>query len=400
MADASTRGDDEATVRSQGLRADADLCVMCGLCLPHCPTFAVTGRETESPRGRIAIARQLAMGVEGEGYAQALESCLQCRSCESVCPAQVPFGRLIEEARALLPGRQSPNPTMAFARWPGLTARLAAIAGAVARWLGPGGAGRWRRRLLRAQPPLRAPVGEESATWLFGGCAARSFEAGAQARMLEVAARLREPMQMASGLGCCGAIERHLGRSAAAAERARTLRGALDRRTPAAIVALDSACIDGLRKSSQGRVAVIEGCRWLLDRAGRWQPRLLARTERVGVFLPCSHRHAAGDVVAVRELLARLPGLEAVDVGVGFGCCGSAGPHLLADPVRAEALAKPIVERIRGLQLDRLVTTNVGCALHLSERLLAAGIELPITHPVACLRDRWPEDTCDVASFS
>ncbi len=400
MADASTRDDDESTVRARQLRADADLCVMCGLCLPHCPTFALTGRETESPRGRIAIARQLALGVEGEGFAQALESCLQCRSCESVCPAQVPYGRLIEEARALLPGREAPHPTMAFARWPGLTAGLAAMAGAVARWLGPRGAGRWRRRLLRARRPLRAAARAEATIWLFGGCAARSFEADAQSGMLDVAARLREPMQMAHGLGCCGAIERHLGRSNAASGRARKLRAALDLRAPAAIVALDSACIDGLRKSLQGRVPVIEGCRWLLDRAGHWQPRLLTRPERVGVFLPCSHRHAAGDVAAVRELLTRLPGLDAVDVGVGFGCCGSAGPHLLTDPMRAEALAAPIVERIRGLELDRLVTTNVGCALHLSERLLAAGIELPITHPVACLRDRLPEESSDAASVS
>ena len=79
-------------------------CVACGLCLPACPTYRVTGLEVASPRGRIAAmqAVQLRGAPIDAPFTEAMDACLGCRGCETACPSSVPFGHLMEGARAAI----------------------------------------------------------------------------------------------------------------------------------------------------------------------------------------------------------------------------------------------------------------------------------------------------------
>ncbi|MBA3655698.1 MAG: 4Fe-4S dicluster domain-containing protein, partial [Actinobacteria bacterium] len=78
-------------------------CVACGLCLPYCPTYRVTGEEAASPRGRIAAMRAVHAGAAADQeFTAFMERCVQCRACEAACPSSVPFGRLMEGTRATL----------------------------------------------------------------------------------------------------------------------------------------------------------------------------------------------------------------------------------------------------------------------------------------------------------
>ncbi len=114
MADPSAPAPPARGHRAGILPVDEDelvACVGCGLCLPHCPTYRVSGLETLSPRGRIAAMR--AVELDGapldDAFRASMETCVQCRGCEAACPSSVPFGHLIEGTRAALAARPEPR---------------------------------------------------------------------------------------------------------------------------------------------------------------------------------------------------------------------------------------------------------------------------------------------------
>jgi glycolate oxidase iron-sulfur subunit len=141
------------------LQALLRVCIHCGLCLPHCATYLATGNEAQSPRGRLLLLGEIQSGrlPAGEpGALQALDTCLDCRACGTVCPSGIQpellgLGKSLAR-RHLEPRRAAPPLRLASAsvlRW----LRLVALA---ATWLlglilGP----RWRRRLEGRSDPTR-----------------------------------------------------------------------------------------------------------------------------------------------------------------------------------------------------------------------------------------------------
>src|ERR1700683_4020889 len=78
-------------------------CVHCGLCLNACPTYRELRVEMDSPRGRVYQMVQVSNGAPiTDSYREHIDLCLACRGCESACPSGVPYGRMVEAARAEL----------------------------------------------------------------------------------------------------------------------------------------------------------------------------------------------------------------------------------------------------------------------------------------------------------
>ena len=83
-------------------------CMHCGLCLSVCPTYALTGRERSSPRGRIRLMKSVMDGIISPSgiFEYEMNFCLDCQACQTACPAGVKYGELVESARGFIQNRK------------------------------------------------------------------------------------------------------------------------------------------------------------------------------------------------------------------------------------------------------------------------------------------------------
>jgi glycolate oxidase iron-sulfur subunit len=345
-------------------------CVSCGLCLPHCPTYRVTGEESASPRGRIAAMR--AVHFDGapvdDAFLSFMDACVQCRGCEAACPSGVPFGRLMEGARAA---------TARVPWWQRLGLRvlprhrlLVALSWLLALLQ--------RARLVPARLglpriPLRRPAMPASGddVWLFTGCVMDAWMPSTHAavkRVLESAG-----FGVTVRPGCCGALHTHAGlveQGHALAQRALA---------PAmfpgdAPILVDAAGCGAQLKAADDRGRVLDVHAFLALHADLLPapPRRDGRT--VAVQDPCHLRHVQKAHQHVRTVLA--PYVDVVELDDEGLCCGAGGAYSALHPDMAASIRDRKLASIARSGAPVVVSANPGCAMHLS----AAGLD--VRHPL------------------
>lgn len=371
------------------LRIDPDqlnTCVQCGLCLSSCPTFRVTGDETMSPRGRIALMRLVQLDdlpVEPE-IVRAFETCVQCRGCEPACPSGVPFGRLIEQTKTTLATRHIVTP-----RWQriGLAAlphprllRVGSVALAVAQR-----AGLTPKRLgLPARLPLhRAPLRTSGTdVYLFTGCVMDAWQRDvhqAAQRVLEAAGFGVTPT--GSLAPCCGALQAHAGLTRTTKRLAAHMIASLRPDVP---VLVDSAGCGAAMKDYGHLLGTPEAIAFSkrtydlqeflaqhMDRMPFAQPLAL----RVAVQDPCHLRHVQKVHLATRTVLAPYV-RELVELDDDGLCCGAGGAYSVMEPELARQIRQRKVSSIGRALPDVVASANPGCSMHL------AAIGVSTVHPI------------------
>lgn len=366
---------------------EADRCVKCGLCLAVCPTYQVLVNEADSPRGRISLLQGLWSGAlkADERLESHLQGCLQCLRCQSACPSGVDYQRLIEAGLAELPRRRgwllwllTKAPTWGwvpalFNRWRSGAFFKSGLKLLPKPW----------RPLIEALPgsikPLAAGEAQTSSPALFLGCVSRLADNRAQQAFLQLCDAMGLTLAIPEGQGCCGALHAHAGRSEQVAALAATnTKVFID---VGAIISLASGCGRHLQRTHGERVQ--DACLWLSRQPWPESLQLRPLSERVALHSPCSQKPEERQ--AVLALLRRIPGLEVVELGKGFGCCGGAGMALVEQPLLGRQLVSPLIDEIGNSGANLLLTSNTGCALQFRQALSATGVALEVLHPLELL---------------
>ena len=405
--------------RAQTLQDGLARCVHCGFCLQACPTYIELGMETDSPRGRIALIEAV---TSGRTRATApllghLDLCLQCRACETACPSGVPYGRIMETARAAIVEDGAPRAWRMRAAMlrqvvarPGRVRLLMAALGTYQR--SPLRALLRASRVLRVLPgnldeaeralpepaarPFSMPPQPPSLTRtvaMLTGCVMPHLYPRTHAATVRVLNRLGYQVVAPASQACCGALSSHAGDRRFAREVARrNVDAFLDAGVEAVIV--NSAGCGAAMKEYGELLADDERYR---DRAGE----LAAMTRDVLEFVAghdlgalgevccaatyqdsCHLAHAQRITAAPRQLLRAIPGLELREMAAADRCCGSAGIYSFVQHEMSSRVLDAKMDDIERTGATTIATANPGCMAQLEAGLRGRRVEGRVVHVI------------------
>jgi glycolate dehydrogenase iron-sulfur subunit len=410
-------------------------CVHCGMCLPSCPTYRLTGQEMSSPRGRLWLMRAVAdnrLDLLDPLFDEQMYQCLNCRACEAVCPSGVKYGPLVEASRAQLEQHRPPQPPpQRLARkvlmdWLFADASRMRLAIGATRLYQRSGLQRLVRatgllKIFRMEdleamlPPISRKSlipgderwqadrvgGESRHAHLFNGCIMGTVFANVNRAAARVVARNGSDVDVPVGQQCCGALQVHAGMMDEARRLARRNIDAFERAGAGAIVVTAAGCGAALKEYGH----LLKDDPAYADRAAQFSARVRDVTEylaerdivpppvavrkTVTYQEPCHLAHAQRITAQPRKLLSAIRGLRLVEMKESSLCCGSAGIYNLIRREMADELGDRKARHVLETPAVEVITANPGCAMQLRASLRRNGSRARVRYLVEVLDEAY-----------
>ena len=383
------------------LLAIADSCVKCGICAPHCPTYTHTQNENESPRGRIALIQAWAGGQLNltENLLAHIDSCLLCRACEKSCPAVVPYAKLIDDFRAEMHGEQSTPLSVRLVKTIAENKR-------VQRWAKSGLKFYQQNNLQKTARFLRLPTlfglkklerlvpdyheaqplknyypatGEvKGDVGLFIGCMGELFDFETVNAAITVLTHVGFNVHLPETQVCCGALALHEGDAETAKDLAKQNQTAFANENLQAIITIASGCGSTLKDYAP---KVVDISHFL----SQFEFDLKPLSANLRVHSPCTLKNVLKTDKSVLKLLKKIPDANISPLPETTQCCGAAGSYSLRHEKMAQTLLNELLDITLEKPTDYLVSSNIGCALHIAAGLKERGENMAVVHPIILL---------------
>lgn len=405
------------------------------MCLPVCPTYALTNQEQSSPRGRIRLIRSIHDGTLelSETFVDEMHFCLDCQACQTACPAGVQYGALVEDARRVIAEKGREPFGLRFIKRILLRGILSSttrtrIAASLLRFYRTSGLQQavddsgilslFSERLQSKHALLPAIAGENftdhvaeavpavppkrGRVALLTGCIMNVAFPDIHRDVVSVLTKNGFEVLIPKQQGCCGSLHAHYGDAEEAKRLAKKNLDVFDALGADALIVDSAGCgafmkeyghVLGDDEEYAGRAKILSQktkdiTEFLAD-VGIAQPQAKPAQEiRVTYHEACHLVHTQKISRQPRDLIRAIPGVELVELPEATWCCGSAGIYNVVRFDDSMELLDRKMKNLAGTEADIVLTANPGCHLQLQYGIKRFGLRMRVLHPVSLISEQ------------
>lgn len=399
-------------------------CIHCGMCLPVCPTYNLTFLEKSSPRGRIRLIKEVEDGnlPITDDFVNEMYFCLDCQACQSVCPAGVQYGKLVESARikAFMLGNDkqalikklifrlvfASNSVFKF------FARLMKLYQKVLRRfvykviptrlrrieeLAPTISDRFSDEIL---PEVLKPNGDvKYKVGFLTGCFMNVMYSEINIDSIEVLLENGCEIYVPKNQVCCGSVMAHYGDIEMARKLARKNVLEFSKYSLDAIVVNSAGCgafmkeygelfknekDESLREKAENISRIVKDINEFLCEID-FKKTELELDLKVTYHDACHLAHTQKITAQPRTVIKSIPGIKFVELNESTWCCGSAGIYNILRYDDSMKILDRKIKNILETKAEIVLTANPGCHAQIEYGLKKAKANVKVMHPISLL---------------
>jgi glycolate oxidase iron-sulfur subunit len=397
-------------------------CMHCGMCLPVCPTYNLTLNEKSSPRGRIRLVKEIEDGnlPITDDFVEEMYFCLDCQACQTICPAGVKYGKIVESARIkiFLAGKDkqalwkkfafkfifASNSTFKFfarvlklyqKKFKPLLHNLLPERLRQIEELAPKISDEFSDEIL---PEVITPKGKAKyKVGFLTGCFMNVMYSNVNIDTIEVLLENDCEVYIPKGQVCCGSIMAHYGDIETAKKLARRNIIEFAKYELDAIVINSAGCgafmkeygeifsDDKILKEKAENISrLTKDINEFLYEVGFKKPNAELNF-KVTYHDACHLAHSQKITLQPREIIKSIDGINFVELNESNWCCGSAGIYNILRFDDSMKFLDRKIENILKTGAEIVLTANPGCHAQIEYGLKKSGKNIKVMHPISLL---------------